>query len=526
MVEQPEQKQQNGRYTHMVQLAHRAWSRASTTPPTASGALLRAIGLVLLATLIGLPLRPYITPTNLETPYLLAVVLAAVWLGRYPAILTSLLSVIAFDLVFVPPYYTFVVDDAEYGLTFFGLLVVGVVISTLTARAREQEIAARRREQQTAALYELSQKLAAATDLTHIAETAVNHIRSILTNEAALFLPSGAGKQLAPAAVTPQFELEEDTIPAAVWVFRHAQPAGRHTGTLTGIKATFLPLYTSARVVGVMAVELGSDDRIFSLEQRRWLESFASQMAVALERALLLEEARQAHLLAETEKLQAALLNAISHDLRTPLATITGALSSLHDDDALLTPEARQELVDAAWMEARRLNRLVGNLLDMARLESGALKVLRRPADVQDLVGAALAQLPGRLQGRTVQVDVPGDLPLVEVDFTLMVQVLVNLIDNALKYSPAQSPIAVTAAWQEAEVLLAVHDRGPGVPQGKLEQIFGKFVRVNGGSVGGTGLGLSIAKGMVEAHNGRIWAQNRPGGGASFFIALPALTTQ
>lgn len=256
-------------------------------------------------------------------------------------------------------------------------------------------------------------------------------------------------------------------------------------------------------------------------EQRRLLESFASQVALALERAQLAEQARQTRLLEETEKLQNALLNSISHDLRTPLATITGALSSLHDDADLLSEEARREMVLTAWEEARRLNRLVGNLLDITRLESGAMRVMRHPVEAPELVAAALAQMPHRLEGRILELAIPDDLPLVLADFTLMVQALVNLIDNALKYAPPDEPVQIEATAQGHEVMITIKDRGPGLPETERERIFEKFYRAAPPGVGGTGLGLSISKGIVEAHHGRITAQNRPGGGAVFMIWLP-----
>jgi two-component system sensor histidine kinase KdpD len=480
-----------------------------------------SIGLVLVATWIGLPLRPSINPTNLVMPYLVAVIVAAVWLSRAPAILASLLSVIAFDLVFVPPYYTFVVDDAEYLLTFAGLLAVGLVISTLTARAREQEIAARRQERQTAALYELSQKLAVATDLHSIAQTAVNHMQETLGNPAALFLLDNEANTLMLQAKTVEFHLENDSLPVASWVFRHKQTAGRHTNTLKGVDATYLPLISSGQGIGVLAVEFGQSESPLTGEQNRLLLSYVNQVALALERARLAAQARQALLLSETEKLQTALLNAISHDLRTPLAAITGVLSSLHDDAALLTEAARHEMVSTAWEEARRLNRLVGNLLDMTRLESGALRVVCQPCDVEDLVGATLAQMPNRLQGRRLEIEIPANLSLINIDFTLMVQVLANLLDNALKYTLPEAPITIQAKQDGEEVVLLVKDRGPGLPEAELEHVFDRFFRVNAEGISGTGLGLSIAKGMVEAHNGRIWAENRKNGGAAFCLALP-----
>lgn len=481
--------------------------------------------LVGLATLLGLPLRPYIEPTNLVMLYLLVVILVAVRLGRYPAIFASIFGVIAFDLVFVPPYYHVVVAQIQYLLTFAGLLIVGLVISTLAAQAREQEMAAQRREAQTAALYQLSQRLSIASEMEQVAAAAVVQIQQTFGSAAALFVATDG--HLALLAHTPDFYLEEDGYAVADWAFQHHQAAGRYTNTLAGVGVDgyYLPLKTSRGVIGVLTIYFPEETPTLSGEQRRLLESFASQTALALERAQLAEKARQTRLLEETEKLQAALLNSISHDLRTPLASITGALSSLHDDYLLLNEEARVDLIQNALEEARRLNRLVGNLLDMTRLESGTVRVQWQAADIQDLVGAALTQMPNRLVGRTVEVAIADNLPLVELDFVLMVQVLVNLIDNALKYSPVERPVIICAYQEDEGVLLEVADAGSGIPEPELERIFDKFYRSRqveyGNRVSGTGLGLSISKGIVEAHGGRIWAANRPGGGAAIRIWLP-----
>ncbi|MFN2171871.1 MAG: DUF4118 domain-containing protein [Candidatus Promineifilaceae bacterium] len=508
---------------------------SAATPPVRQKAGWRAYllsaGLVGLATLAGLPLRPYINPTNLVMLYFVAVMVAAIWLGLYPAIVASLLSVIAFDAIFVPPYYTLAFADAEYLLTFAGLLAIGLVISTLTARAREQELAARTREAQTVALYELSQKLASVTEMPEIADMAVQHVRATLGHPAALYLsPAGSeNSQNRPQllAATADFQMEEDALTVAEWVCKYGQPAGHYTDTLTAAKEYYLPLQTSGRTVGVLAIEFTPDDRHLITDERRFLASFASQVALALERAQLADTAHQARLLEETEKLQTALLNSISHDLRTPLASITGALSSLLEDAALLSEEARTDLLLTAWEESIRLNRLVGNLLDMTRLQSGALKMVCQPNDVEDMVGATLAQMPRRLKGRIVRSDIPPALPLVQIDLALAVQALVNLVDNALKFTPLDQPIEIAAYAEGDSVVVAVKDRGPGLPEGDSELLFNKFFRGQGSpvseetTVGGTGLGLSIAKGIVEAHGGKIWAENRPEGGAVFSLSLP-----
>ena len=479
-------------------------------------------GLVLLGTFLGVPLRPFINPTNLVMLYLVVVMVTAVWLGRWPAIMASFLSVLAFDVIFVPPYYTFVVADAEYLLTFAGLLAVGLVISSLATRAQEQAQSARRRENQTAALYELSQRLATVSSLADIAQTAVAHINTTLHSPAAIFLADDNRERCRLLASTAVYEQESEGLAVVDWVFRHGQPAGSHTDTLNGVAAYYMPLKTSGSVIGVLSVEVSDDFRhSFASEQRYLLNAIASQTALALEKARLTEEARQTKLLEETEKLQTTLLNSISHDLRTPLASITGALSSILDDANLLSEAAKLDLVQTAWEQSLRLNRLVGNLLDITRLESGALKIRCQPYEVQELVGATLAQMAHRLQGRIVKHNLPNDLPHVAIDLTLMIQALMNLLDNAVKYAPPEAPIEVEAYPEAGDVILAVKDRGPGLPEAELERIFHKFYRLDPGGVGGTGLGLSITQGIVAAHNGRVWAQNRPGGGAAFFMRLP-----
>jgi two-component system sensor histidine kinase KdpD len=252
------------------------------------------------------------------------------------------------------------------------------------------------------------------------------------------------------------------------------------------------------------------------------LAAFANQAALAVERAQLAEQARQAHLSQETEKLQTALLNSISHDLRTPLVSITGALSSLREDQNALSDAARRSLLDMAGEEADRLNRLVGNLLNMTRLEAGAMRLTVEPADVQDVIGSALEQVNDRLGDRVMAINTSSDLPLVPMDFVLMVQVLVNLLDNALKYSPPDSSIELRAHCSGAYLLIEVADQGVGIPREDLKRIFDKFFRVHRPEqISGTGLGLSICKGIVDAHGGFIGAENRPGGGTVITVALP-----
>ncbi len=468
--------------------------------------------------------EPALEPTNLVMLYLVAVMVCAIYWGRGPAIVASALSVLAFDFFFVVPYLTFVVSDTQYLLTFIGLFLVGLVISSLAVRAREQAEAARNREAQTAELYGLSRDLAAALGLDEIVRVLIRHMEQTFGREAVVMLPGdGAVTRPVPRAASAGLTLDEQELAVADWVFRHGEPAGRNTNTLAGARLRYLPLKTARGIVGVLGIAGPTDSESqLTPEQQRLMEAFASQAALAVERAHLGEQARQTQVLQATEKLQTALLNSISHDLRTPLVSITGALSSLDEDGTRLDEVTRHSLIDNARDEAERLNRLVGNLLDMTRLEAGALKVAHELCDVQDVIGAALEQLGDRLGDRRVETDVPADLPLVPMDFVLITQVLVNLLDNALKYSPPETPIEVRAHAASGHLEIEVADRGIGIPPEDLARVFDKFYRVQRpGSVSGTGLGLSICRGIVEAHGGFIAAEARPGGGTAITLALP-----
>jgi two-component system sensor histidine kinase KdpD len=488
---------------------HRPWRR-----------YIWSIALVAAATGICGLVAPYISPTNLVVIYLLSTVVAAIFLGRGPAILASFLSVATFDYFFVPPQLTLAVTDTEYILTFFGLLSVSLVISYLTAQVREQAEAAQRREAQTAALYELGHDLTATVGLEAVAKTIIAHISQTFSREVAIFLPESGQLRLYNAS--PGLVVAENELAVATWAFEHGQIAGRGTDTLPDASMHYQPLKTTHGVIGVLGVKPANPNSYMSPEQRRTLDTFVNQVALAIEGARLAEQARQTELLEATEKLQTALLNSISHDLRTPLVSITGALSSLEEASPALDEEVRRSLIETAGEEAERLNRLVGNLLDITRLEAGAMRLHCEACDVQELIGSSLEQIGTPLKNRQVKVEIPPKLPLVPLDFVLFSRVLVNVIDNALKYSPPDKPIDIKARVSNHSLEITVADRGEGIPAGDLEHIFDKFYRVQRpDNVSGTGLGLSISKGIVEAHGGTIRAENRRGGGAIITVRLP-----
>jgi two-component system sensor histidine kinase KdpD len=469
--------------------------------------------------------RPLLDPTNMVMFYLLAVVVAAVRLSRKQAVVTSFLGVLAFDFFFVPPRFTLAVADTQYLITFIALFTVGVVISTLVAHSRERAEAMRTRELQTASLYYLSRDLAAAADIGAVMKALIRNAEEALNAQLALFLPEGERLDVMAASDGLTIDAKEQAV--ADWAFRNRHPAGRGTDTLVSSGLLYLPLQTPASVLAVMGVRLENDVEYRSTESRRLLDAFATQAAMAMERVQFSRQAEQAQILQARENLERALLNSISHDLRTPLSSVTGVLTSLRDEGAHLNDQARRELLDTACGEAERLNRFVANLLDMTRIEAGAVRLNLEPCDVQDLVGCALAVLEPRIGNREVSFKMLPVMPLAPMDLVLMTQVLVNLLENSLKYSPAATVIEIVASTDANRLIIEVADHGPGVPEKDLQRVFDKFYRIPvPEGAGGTGLGLSICKGIVEAHNGTIRAENRPGGGLKIVIHLPLSSTE
>ncbi|HKZ18458.1 MAG TPA: sensor histidine kinase KdpD, partial [Geobacteraceae bacterium] len=398
-------------------------------PITVSG-YMTSLAMVVATTVVCWFVRPFLAPTNMVMIYLLAVVVAALRLSLKPAILTAFLGVLAFDFFMVPPYLTFNVADTEYLITFIALFAVGVVISTLVSKARERADTVREREAQTDSLYHLSRDLAAAADTESLLEVVLSNIRESLNAKVAVILPERERMKVAAASKGLHPSVKEMAV--ADWAFRNRKAAGHGTETLGSAELLHIPLQASGNLLGVLGIKLETDADYRSRQTRRLVDAFASQTAMALERVQLSRQAEQAQILQARENLERALLNSISHDLRTPLVSITGALDTLRERVHTLADEARLELLDTAWEEAERLNRFVGNLLDMTKLEAGAVKLRREHCDVQDLVGCALAALERRLGTRKVDLHVPSTLPPVRMDMTLMTQVLVNLLDNAL----------------------------------------------------------------------------------------------
>lgn len=490
-----------------------------------------SIAAVAVCTIVAWVISPYVDLANSIMIYLLGVIAIATRGGRGPSIMMVILSVAAFDFFFVPPRFTFAVEGLHYLLTFAVMFVVGLVISSLTVRRQEQVQAARIRERRTAALYALSRELVSVGGLEQLLPVAVHNIYHTFESQVIIFLPVSSGRLQTWGSVSgwmnsinPQSIYAPSTADQGVaqWVFEHKTMAGLGTGTLPGADALYLPLVASERGVGVLGVRPARRQRL-TPEQIHLLETFANQTALALARAQLAEDAQRTQVQVATERLRNSLLSSVSHDLRTPLTIITGATSSLLETGQELDPEARAELAQTAYDEAVRMNRLVANLLDMTRIESGAIQVKKEWQPLEEVIGVAIARLEANngLVQHPLHVDLPDDLPLVPIDAMLIEQVLVNLIDNAVNHTPPGTPISISGSVTDSAVKLAIADRGPGFPAGSEQRIFDKFYRAEPGRTRGVGLGLTICRAMINAHGGQIWAEPNPGGGAIMSLTLP-----
>src|SRR5256712_3116955 len=456
--------------------------------------------------------------------------------GRGPAIWASVLSVAAFDFFFVPPYLTFAVADMAYLVTFTVMLFVALVISPLTIRLRQQADAARQRERRTASLYAMIRELARMRSVDDLLQGAARHVGAVLESQVALLLPQasgrlspwprGTGEESSDAVERAMFVPGAREEGIAQWVYDHQHMAGLGTTTLVSAEALYLPLVAARGTVGVLGVLPSRPRGVLPPARDALLEPFPSQTALALGRALLAEEAQQAQLQVETERLRNSLLSSVSHDLRTPLTAITGATSTLLEEDGRLDAPTRRELLHTVHEEADRLNRLVSNLLAMTRLESGAIQVHKEWQPLEEVVGAALTRLEAPLRDHPLTTHLPADLPLVPLDSVLIEQVLINVLDNAIKYTPHGSPLSLSAWTTDGAVTVEVADQGPGLPPGEEQRVFEKFYRAQRpGESSGAGLGLTICPGIIEAHGGHMWAENRPGGGAGVRLTLPLTGT-
>ena len=505
-------------------------SRSSLWPAYA-----KSVATVAATTLLCTLLNEYIERSNLVMLYLLAPLFAAMRFGRGPAVLAAVLSVGLFDFLFVPPIYSFAVSDAQYLITFAVMLATALVISNLAALGKRQASVARQRERRSAELFALSRELAQNLDLTELGAILCRHVVAGIEGDAVVLLPDAHDHILDPSgfctrgmasASQARYPVPGNDLGIAQWAYDHRQKAGRNTDTLGSADAIYLPLNALDSCIGVLGLRPKDPRQLEIPEQMHLLDAFVTQAAVAMERVKLAHASQAADARAESERLRNVLLASISHDFRTPLASIIGAASTLIDSAAENLSEARRRaLLGSVQAEAQRLHRLVGNLLDLTRLTSGPVQLKREWVALDEVIGAVLNRLRDALAGREIVLDVPDDLPLVRCDEVMIEQVLFNLVENAQKHTPPGSPIRVTAKAFPASVEVRVADAGPGLPAGEEQRVFEKFHRGRGEAAqSGFGLGLTICKAIVEAHGGEIRARNQAEGGAEFSFSLPRET--
>jgi two-component system, OmpR family, sensor histidine kinase KdpD len=501
---------------------------------------------------------------NISLVYLLIVLALASTRGLYPAIFASLVASLSFDFFIVPPLYTFTMDNFQEWLALFVFLTTAIITGELAAIMRQRAEQARRREQETRILYDLvrmtNSEVTLERQLDILAHAIVDVFGSWGVRECTVLLPNPVGRLMLQVSTLPEKEqlpLSPDEIATASWVLERSQtvelhqsavPAFSNHGERAVIRSTLatqpvrrytrmIPLKIGQDVVGVVSLVIEDDPRLFGQEHVLGAErersnpstaffwTFLDQAAAIIERMRLRRESLRVEVLQRTDALRAALLSSVSHDLRTPLSSIKASASSLLQEDVEWNEETRRSFLLAIEHESDRLNRLVGNLLDMSRIEGGALKPEKEWYPVDELIHDVLAHMQPLLQGREVRTDVPDGLPPVDVDYLHMDQVLTNLLENAVYYTPPASPVEISARAEGEYVTISVADRGPGIPLADRAHIFDKFYRVlgvkrNSGNTG-SGLGLAVCKGLVEANGGRIWVESREGGGSTFRFTLP-----
>ncbi|HVS78225.1 MAG TPA: sensor histidine kinase KdpD [Steroidobacteraceae bacterium] len=482
-----------------------------------------AVGLSTACTLLTLVMYPHFELSNLAMVYLLGVTLAGLRLGRGPSALTAILNVASFDFFCVPPRFTFAVSDAQYVVTFAAMLTIALVIATLTANVRQQTRVAGARERRTAMLYAMSRELAVTRGIEAMASVAVRHVAEVFQCKAVVLLPDASGRLRYPRAAAPENAFRRADLAVAQWVADHGRRAGLGSDTLSAAPALYVPLGDERRTAGVLAVLPHNPRRVLLPEQSHLLDTFASQVGLALERARLAEVAEASSLAVERESLRNTLLASISHDLRTPLAAMAGAASTLAERGATLTEASKAELARSIEVKAREMSDLVSNVLDLMRFQSGQVVLRRDWQTLEDLAGAALERLKERLRDHPVELRLPADLPPVYADAGLVVQLFGNLFDNIAKYTPSGTRFWLSATQDGDFVRVVVEDEGPGFPSGDPAKLFDKFQRGNEeGAVVGAGLGLTICRAIARAHGGEIEARSRHGKGARFEVTLPA----
>ncbi len=498
--------------------------RISGILPRPQSSLLQYLGaavLVLIAAMVCYPFQDFIGYRTVSFILLLVVSLLPLKMGPGPTVLAAGVGALSWDFLFIPPRFTFSISNLEDSLLAAMFFMVATVTGVLSARVRKRERIIRQREARTSALFALTKDLSSAHSQEEVIRTAVSNIKKYFSADVAVILGDAEG-EMAPAAHTASsFQPDSKEFSVAAWTYWNEKKAGKNTDTLPSAKATYFPMSGPRYPLGVIGVKFG-DEAELSFDQETLLENFISQITSAIERELLNEVNRRSIVVAESERLYKTLFNSISHEFRTPIATIMGVSENLLGQRDTGSSGSREENLREIHVAAERLNRLVANLLDMTRLESGMIQPRLDWCDSRDVVNHALKNLERELEGHNVSVDIAESVPLMKLDFGLIEQALTNLIHNAGLHTPLGTDIMIKVFLEDPETcVISIADKGPGLPNEDMDRIFEKFYRAHNGKTGGTGLGLTIAKGFIEAHHGEVSARNRTEGGAEFIVKLP-----
>lgn len=482
-----------------------------------------ALAAVAMAVAVSQMLWPWIGLPNTDLVFLTAVVGIAVRFGLWPSLFASAMSALCYNFFFTEPYYTFQISNPHEVIAVLFFTVVAIIVSNVAARARALAVAAMARARTTESLYAFSRKLSGVGTLDDVLWATVYQIAMMLKLRVVLLLPEN-GVLAVKAGYPPEDVLDEADIAAAKWAWEHDRPAGRGSDTLPGAERLFLPMRTGRGAIGIVGLDGDKPGPLLAPDQRRLIDALIDQAALAIERVHLVDDLDRAERRVEADRLRSALLTSISHDLKTPLAAIVGAAGTLKGFSSKLNDQARAELIETVIEESERLNKFIANLLDMTRLESGAISPRTARHDVGEIIATALERASGVLAGHNIETDIADDLPMLDIDPVLFEQALFNLLDNAAKYAPPRTTVLVEAWCDENVVKLQIYDQGVGIPPEEIDRIFEKFHRAEKMDQvrAGTGLGLAISRGFIESMGGTLTASNRSDPqGAVFTITMP-----
>lgn len=479
-----------------------------------------SIASVSIITLFNFLLVHYTGYWTIALVYLFYISVAALFIGRGAVFLSALLSSVAWNFLFIPPLLTFRIGKVEDLAMFITYFIIAFIIGGLTSKLREKEWAIAQREKRISGLYEFSKIISNASDINESIGLAVRYFEDNFSAKSSFILADDSGNLYSTVHEKSTLDIGSNGMGVAEWVFRNNKTAGLGTETLPQAGAFYIPLNAGGYMTGVLSIRR-DDGNEFTFEQNNFLMNISYHLSMRFQKEIISEKSTKTKLVEESERLYRILLNSLSHELRTPLTTITGASSSLMDDVVIFQPEIRNSLIKEINRAGVKLNRLVDNLLDMSRLESGMLKLNLNRHDFNDLVSVVIRELNPDLINHKVVIDITEDLPMINIDFVLMEQVLINLVYNALNYTESGAEITIKSGIHDGHFIISVSDNGPGIDPEDIPGIFDKFKRGIDSKPGGTGLGLSICRGIVELHNGTITAGNRSGGGAEFVITLP-----